>query len=69
MVCRGRMYSTGQKMNALEWLARYIEFLTPDCMTSAAGYLKTIFLNNEASEEAQDFINYEHESEVVPTIQ
>ncbi len=46
------MYSTGQKMNALEWLARYIEFLTPDCMTSAAGYLKTIFLNNEASEEA-----------------
>jgi len=56
-------------MNALEWLARYIEFLTPECMTSAANYLKTIFLNNEQSEEAQDFINYEHESEVVPTIQ
>jgi hypothetical protein len=52
LICRGTIYSTAQKINALEWLARYIEFLTPECMTSAASYLKTIFLNNESSEEA-----------------
>lgn len=51
----------------MEWLARYIEFLTPDAISLAATYIKEHYANPK-SEVTKEFIAYEHTSEAIPTV-
>ena len=39
-ICRAVYPTVLQKLNAMEWLARYIEFITPDAIALAANYIK-----------------------------
>ena len=62
------MYPTVlQKLNAMEWLARYIEFLTPDCIAMASNYIKEHYADPR-SKVTLEFMSYKHTSEAIPTV-
>jgi len=51
----------------MEWLARYIEFLTPDAIALAATYIKEHY-KDPRSKVTVEFISYTHTSEAIPTV-
>lgn len=66
-ICRALYPTVLQKLNAMEWLARYIEFLTPDCIALASNYIKEHYADPR-SKVTLEFISYEHTSEAIPTV-
>ena len=66
-IIRGPAYNILQKLNAIEWLARYIEFITPDSITMGANFFKQIYAQSSPTA-SQVFRTYQHTSEAVPTI-
>jgi len=56
-----------QKINCMDWLARYAEFLTPDQITSVVLSFKDIYTGpNQDLSEA--YVAHKHNSESIPTI-
>jgi len=51
----------------MEWLARSIEFLTPDCIAMASNYIKEHYADPR-SKATLEFIGYQHTSEAIPTV-
>lgn len=68
-VIRGPSYSILEKMNSLEWLARYSEFLSPDNIVMASNIFRQQFTGvNSGNLSSNAFTKYEHTSEAIPTI-
>ena len=68
-VIRGPSYSLIEKLNGVEWLARYSEFITPDTCILASNYFRDMFnRGRKLNPIAEKFIRYEHSSEAIPTI-
>ena len=66
---RGPGFSLVEKLNAVEWLARYSEFVTPDTCIMASNYFNEMFTRGRKSNPIADqFVNYQHTSEAIPTI-
>jgi hypothetical protein len=66
---RGPGFSLLEKINAVEWLARYSEFITPNTCIMASNYFNEMFSRGiKQNPIAEAFINYEHTSEAIPTI-
>ena len=63
---RGGQYGWEKKFNAVEWLARYIEYLNEDIIFAASQHLRVMFL--EQPGESVGFISCKHRSEAIPTI-
>lgn len=55
------------KVNAMDWLARYAEFITPDQISNVVLSFKDIYCGND-SLLREDFISHRHYSEAIPTI-
>ena len=53
------------KLMALEWMIRYMEFLTPDLLQLAIQTFREIYLSNAR---AQQYIEHMHSVEAVPTV-
>ena len=51
----------------MEWLARYIEFLTPDSIALASNYIKEHYADPR-SKVTLEFMSYKHTSEAIPTV-
>ena len=66
-VVRGTSYTILDKMNAMEWIARYIEFVTPDTIAMITNYFKDVYTGPD-SQRSATFVEYEHSSEVIPTV-
>ena len=39
-IIRGNCYSILEKLNAMEWMTRYVEFVTPDVSFMSINYMK-----------------------------
>jgi hypothetical protein len=66
-IVRGSSYSIVEKINAMEWVARYIEFVSPDTVTMIVNYFKDIYTGPD-SHRHKTYVEYEHTSEAIPTI-
>lgn len=66
-IVRGSSFSILEKINAMEWIARYIEFVTPDTISMITNYFKDVYTSPDALR-AKTFVEYEHTSEAIPTI-
>lgn len=66
-IVRGSCYTILEKINAMEWVARYIEFVTPDTVAMITNYFKDVYTGPDA-QRAKTFVEYEHTSEAIPTI-
>lgn len=64
---RGTCYTMLEKINSIEWLARYTEFVTPETINMAANYFKD-YANTSDGSKRKKYVEYEHTSEAVPTI-
>lgn len=68
-IIRGPSFSLIEKFNAVEWLARYSEFITPDTCIMASNYFDDMFKSEgRGSSLANQFVDYHHTSEAIPTI-
>jgi hypothetical protein len=68
-VIRGPSFSLIDKLNAIEWLARYSEFITPDTCIMASNYFSEMFSRGlRLNPMAESFLTYQHTSEAIPTI-
>jgi hypothetical protein len=66
-IVRGTSYTILEKINAMEWVARYIEFVTPDTIVMITNYFKDVYTGPDSAR-AQTFVEYEHSSEAIPTV-
>ena len=55
------------KLNSLEWIARYIEYISPEIVYTACKVFMEGF-SNQDSAKAQAFTEFEHTSECIPTV-
>jgi hypothetical protein len=55
------------KINCMDWLARYAEFITPDQISNVVLAFKDIYAGND-SQLRDQFINHKHNSEAIPTV-
>ena len=66
-IIRSKDTTITQKINCMDWLARYAEFLTPDQITSVVLSFKDIYTGpNQDLSEA--YVIHKHNSEAIPTI-
>ena len=56
------------KFNAMDWLARYAEFVTPDQISSVVMSFKDMYANNTDPVIREAFISHKHNSESVATL-
>jgi hypothetical protein len=56
-----------EKMNTMDWLARYSEYLTPDSITNTVMAFKELY-NTDNTVTRNSFINSKHSSEAVNTV-
>ena len=56
-----------QKLDAVEWLARYTEFISPDSIALASYYFKELFTGKDNPVETA-FGPYQHTSDVMITL-
>lgn len=55
------------KINAMDWLARYAEFVTPDQISNVVLAFKELYSGTD-SQMRDSFIGHRHYSEAVPTV-
>ena len=56
------------KFNAMDWLARYAEFVTPDQISAVVMSFKDMYANNTDPVIREAFISHKHTSESVATL-
>ena len=56
------------KFNAMDWLARYAEFVTPDQISAVVMSFKDMYANNTDPVIREAFISHKHNSESVATL-
>lgn len=56
------------KFNAMDWLARYAEFVTPDQISSVVLAFKDMYSNSADPTIKEAFISHRHNSEAVATL-
>lgn len=56
------------KFNAMDWLARYAEFVTPDQISAVVLSFKDMYANNTDPQVREAFITHRHNSEAVATL-
>jgi hypothetical protein len=56
------------KFNAMDWLARYAEFVSPDQINSVVLSFKEMYANNNDQAIREAFITHKHNSEAVATV-
>jgi len=54
-------------MNAMEWMSRYMEFVSPETIAMVTNYFKDVYTGPDASRH-KIFVEYEHTSEAIPTL-
>jgi len=62
---RSKETTMSDKINAMDWLARYSEFVTPDQINNVVQAFKNLYNGDESRE---GYIYHRHYSEAVPTI-
>eukprot|EP00347_Sterkiella_histriomuscorum_P015644 403356242 len=66
-IIRSRDNSLTDKINAMDWLARYAEFVTPDQISNVVMAFKDLYSGPDA-QLRDSFINHKHNSEAIPTV-
>jgi hypothetical protein len=63
---RSRDNTLTDKINAMDWLTRYAEFVTPDQISNVIVAFKDIYSGPDTA--VRDaYINHRHNSEAIPT--
>lgn len=57
-----------EKFNAMDWLARYSEFVSPDQISAVVMSFKDMYANNNDPNIRESFIIHKHNSEAVATL-
>lgn len=66
-IIRSKDTSLTEKINCMDWLARYAEFVTPDQISNVVLAFKDIYSGND-SQMRDNFISHRHNSEAIPTV-
>ena len=66
-IIRSKDNSLTDKINAMDWLARYAEFITPDQISNVVLAYKDIYAGLD-SQLRDNYIEHKHYSEAIPTV-
>ena len=63
---RSSDYSMSDKINVMDWMCRYAEFVTPDQMAQVVSVFKTLY-SGENNPLRQQYVEHFHHSEAAAT--
>ena len=67
-IIRSPEHPMRDKFEAMEWYARYVEFVTPDSIISGVKTFRDKYCTPTMTEERKDLKDTQHRVEVIPTI-